>query len=110
MSIHRSLAARSALSRARNVLTRQERCETLKQKERWDESTSSVFHLPKVRVAVIAVKKKVKKAAAAEGAAAAPGAAAPGAPAADAAKGAAGPKGAAAAPAAKAGADKKGKK
>ena len=47
MSIDRSLKIKGALSRHRNVLTRAERIETLKDEERWDEE-QSVFGLPKV--------------------------------------------------------------
>src|SRR5262245_63694417 len=99
MSIHRSLAARGALKRTRNVLSRLERCEALKAAGKWKEEESSIFGLPKVRTHVKTAKKKAAKketaaAPGAEGAAAAPGAA----PAAGAAAGAA--KGAAAAPAA----------
>ena len=47
MSIDRSLKIKGALSRHRNVLTRAERVEQLKEEERWDES-ESVLGLPKV--------------------------------------------------------------
>lgn len=47
MSIDRSLKIKGALSRHRNVLTRAERIDTLKDEERWDEE-QSVFGLPKV--------------------------------------------------------------
>lgn len=47
MSIDRSLKIKGALSRHRNVLSRTERIETLKDKEEWEEK-NSVFGLPKV--------------------------------------------------------------
>jgi len=48
MSIDRSLKIKGALSRHRNVLTRAERIEQLKDEERWSEGNSSVLGLPKV--------------------------------------------------------------
>lgn len=47
MSIDRSLKVKGALERHRNVLTRAERVEKLKEEERWEEE-QSVFGLPKV--------------------------------------------------------------
>ena len=47
MSIDRSLKIRGALARHRNVLTRAERIEQLKNEEKWSED-DSVFALPKV--------------------------------------------------------------
>ena len=47
MSIDRSLKSRGALSRHRNVLTRAERIEQLKDEEQWSEG-DSVLGLPKV--------------------------------------------------------------
>ncbi|MCH8217989.1 MAG: small basic protein [Planctomycetes bacterium] len=47
MSIDRSLKVRGALSRHRNVLSRAERIERLKEEERWSEG-DSVMGLPKV--------------------------------------------------------------
>jgi len=47
MSIDRSLKIRGALRRHRNVLTRAERIEQLKDEERWSEG-DSLFALPKV--------------------------------------------------------------
>ncbi len=47
MSIDRSLKIKGALSRHRNVLTRAERLEQLKDEERWSEG-DSLFGLPKV--------------------------------------------------------------
>jgi len=47
MSIDRSLKIKGALARHRNVLTRVERIEQLKDEERWSED-DSLFGLPKV--------------------------------------------------------------
>ena len=47
MSIDSSLKIKGALSRHRNVLSRAERIEMLKDEERWDEE-QSVLGLPKV--------------------------------------------------------------
>jgi small basic protein (TIGR04137 family) len=47
MSIDRSLKIKGALERHRNVLSRAERIEKLKEEERWDEG-DAVFGLPKV--------------------------------------------------------------
>jgi len=62
MSIHKSLRSKARLRRHRNVLSRSERIEKLKQEERWAES-SSVFGLPKVKNLrhVRASKKKEKE-------------------------------------------------
>ena len=54
MSLHKSLKRRDHLSRRRNVLSRTERIERLKEEEKWDEGKTSVFGLPKVKVEVIA--------------------------------------------------------
>lgn len=63
MSIDRSLKIKSALSRHRNVLSRNERIELLKEDERWTEG-DNVTGLPKVghRKVVAGGKKKVKEA------------------------------------------------
>lgn len=96
MSLDRSLKGANALIRHRNVLTRAERLDKLKEEEKWNES-KSVFGLPKVghRKQEL-IKGGGKEEAAAEGTPAAAGAtpaaagAKPGAPAAaGAAKGAA---------------------
>ena len=47
MSIDRSLKIKGALTRHRNVLTRAERIEQLKEEERWSEE-DSLLGLPKV--------------------------------------------------------------
>ena len=47
MSIDRSLKIKGALERHRNVLSRAERIEKLKEEERWDEG-DPVLGLPKV--------------------------------------------------------------
>jgi small basic protein (TIGR04137 family) len=88
MSVDRSLKLKGALVRHRNVLTRDERVERLKEEERWEEG-NSLFGLPKVahRKVSVAKKKAEAKVEAGEGAvldaaaAAAPGAAGTGAPA-----------------------------
>jgi len=76
MSIDRSLKLKDALVRHRNVLTRAERIEVLKDEERWNEG-DSVLGLPKVAHRKSAAGKKAKAEEAAAAAAAA-GAAAPG--------------------------------
>jgi small basic protein (TIGR04137 family) len=78
MSMDKSLRVRSGMSRARSVLTRDERIKRLTDAERWKEGDSP-FGLPKVRVYKLEMKKKKKKAKegeeeGAEGAAAAPAA------------------------------------
>ena len=47
MSVDRSLKIKGALERHRNVLSRDERIEKLKEEEKWDEQ-QSLFGLPKV--------------------------------------------------------------
>src|SRR3954452_24179571 len=81
MSLDRSLKAANALIRHRNVLTRGERLDKLKEAEKWNEDKSPLG-LPKVAHRKMAIAKAVKEETA-EGAV--PGAA----PAADGAKGAA---------------------
>ena len=49
MSLHRSLVAKTALKRHRNVLTRAERLQRLEDEGRWQRG-QSVFGLPKVRL------------------------------------------------------------
>ena len=95
MSLDKSLRSHGALARHRNVLTRAERIEKLKELGKWSDNRD-VFALPKVLHRKVTTKKiKAAVAAGAEGAAAAPAAGA----------GAAVPK--AAAPAAKAAAPAK---
>ena len=89
MTIDRSLRVRTGGTSNRNVLTRGERLQKLKEAEKWQDG-GSVFGLPKVRVIKLALKKK-KKAKAEEAAAeGAEGAAAPAAGAAAGAKAAGG--------------------
>ncbi|HEX8522833.1 MAG TPA: small basic protein, partial [Tepidisphaeraceae bacterium] len=95
----RSLKAANALIRHRNVLTRAERLEKLKEQEKWNDS-KSVYGLPKVAHRKLETGKAAKTDAA-EGAAATGGAPAAAAAPAAGGKGAAGAKGAA--PAAPAG-------
>lgn len=82
MTIDRSLRVRAGGIASRNVLTRGERLQKLKDTDRWQEG-GSVFGLPKVRVVKVALKKKkkAKTEEAAEGATPAAGAATPAAPA-----------------------------
>jgi len=61
MSLDRSLKSRDALSRHRNVLTRNERLEILADEGRWEEEQNSVFGLPKVAHRKLAAGKKTKK-------------------------------------------------
>ncbi len=83
MSVDRSLKLKGTLVRHRNVLTRGERVERLKEEERWQEG-DKIFGLPKVVNRKVSVKKKAEAKAeaapgteAVAGAAGAPGAAAP---------------------------------
>ena len=59
MTIDRSLRIRKGMLSNRNVLTRAERLEKLKETERWQEG-DSVFGLPKVRIQRVLLKKKKK--------------------------------------------------
>ena len=59
MSVDRSLKVTNALERHRNVLTRAERIEALKDEERWTEE-QSVLGLPKVAHRKVAAGKKAK--------------------------------------------------
>lgn len=59
MTIDKSLRVRRGSIRSRNVLTRVERLEKLKESDRWTEN-SSVLGLPKVRVQKLNLKKKKK--------------------------------------------------
>ena len=62
MSRDKSLKSASALTRHRNVLTRIERIDKLKEQERWTED-SSPFGLPKIANRKASVGGKTKKAA-----------------------------------------------
>ncbi len=77
MSIDPSLKLKNALVRHRNVLTRAERIDVLKDEERWNEG-DPVLGLPKVAHRKSAAGKK-SRAEAEAAASAAPGAPAPGA-------------------------------
>lgn len=59
MTIDKSLRVRKGLMRSRNVLTRAERIEKLKEADRWQEG-DAVLGLPKVRVVKVSLKKKKK--------------------------------------------------
>ncbi|MDO4550628.1 MAG: small basic protein [Planctomycetia bacterium] len=60
MTIDKSLKVRSALVRARSVLSRAERIEKLKAADRWTEEESPLG-LAKVRVYKLQMKKKKKE-------------------------------------------------
>jgi small basic protein (TIGR04137 family) len=92
MSLDPSLRSANSLIRHRNVLTRAERLEKLKEDERWSEE-QSVFALPKVahRKATLAAKAGKAQTAEAEAGAAAAAAAPASSAAAPAGKGAATP-------------------
>jgi small basic protein (TIGR04137 family) len=77
MTMDKSLKVRLGLTRARSVLTRDERIQRLKAADRWQEGDDP-YGLPKVRVFKLTMKKKKKKKEeeGAEGAAATPAAAA----------------------------------
>ncbi len=60
MSVHRSLIPKNTLKRSRNVLTRAERVQKLKEEGRWREERS-VFGLPKVSTLKKKKKSKAKK-------------------------------------------------
>ena len=59
MSMHKSLRSKSGLMRTRNVLSREERLEKLMDDEEWSQD-ESVFGLPKVKVQVVNLRRKVK--------------------------------------------------
>ena len=82
MSLDRSLKSANALVRHRNVLTRAERLDKLKEQEKWNEDKQGIFGLPKVAHRKMAVVKAVKEDAATTTAGAAPAAAGKAAPAA----------------------------
>jgi small basic protein (TIGR04137 family) len=70
VSIHKTLRTKAALARSRNVFTRWERIERLKEKGDWiEEKGSSVYGLRKVRTVLVKAGKKKKKAKKEEGAA-----------------------------------------
>jgi len=75
MSLDKSLKTAANLARHRNVLTRNERINVLKEEERWSEGQRPLG-LPKVAHRKVAVGGKDKKAKTAETAEAAPAAAA----------------------------------
>jgi small basic protein (TIGR04137 family) len=60
MSIDRSLKIKGALTRHRNVLTRAERIDKLKEEERWTEE-DSLLGLPKVAHRKSHAGKKIKE-------------------------------------------------
>ncbi len=62
MSLDKSLKSAASLSRHRNVLTRHERIEVLKEEGRWQEGDSNPIGLPKVAHRKVAVGGKDRKA------------------------------------------------
>jgi small basic protein (TIGR04137 family) len=60
MSLHKSLKAKDALKRERNVFTRYERLLILQKQKTWKEG-DSVFGLPKVRTRFKPRKRRVRK-------------------------------------------------
>lgn len=66
MSLDKSLKSRDALQRHRNVLTRAERVEAMKDNGSWSDD-SSPLHLPKMTHRKAAVGKKDKAAKKTEG-------------------------------------------
>jgi small basic protein (TIGR04137 family) len=66
MTLDKSLRVRTGSILNRNVLTRDERIEKLKDAERWKEG-DAVLGLPKVRVQKMSLKKKKKAKKAEEG-------------------------------------------
>ncbi|MBC19496.1 MAG: small basic protein [Planctomycetaceae bacterium] len=60
MTIDKSLKIRRGMIRSRNVLTRAERIEKLRDTDRWQEGDSPTG-LAKVRVQTVVIKKKKKK-------------------------------------------------
>lgn len=59
MTIDKTLKIRASVARSRNVLTRAERVEKLREQERWSED-DPVVGLPKVAVLKVSLKKKKK--------------------------------------------------
>ena len=59
MTIDKSLKVRRGMISNRNVLTRIERLEKLKEQDRWSEG-DPILGLPKVRVQKVSLKKKKK--------------------------------------------------
>ena len=59
MTIDKSLKVRAGMIKNRNVLSRVERLEKLKEADRWKEG-DPITGLPKVRVQKISLKKKKK--------------------------------------------------
>ena len=59
MTIDKSLKIKAGAAKTRNVLTRPERMAKLISEDRWQEG-DSVYGMPKVRVAKLALQKKKK--------------------------------------------------
>jgi small basic protein (TIGR04137 family) len=60
VSLHKSLKAKGGMGRSRNVLTRWERLQALREEGRWDDG-DAVYGLPKVRTRQVKVGGKKKK-------------------------------------------------
>ena len=56
MSVHKSLKLKNSLERERNVLTRNERIELMKERGEWKDA-QSIYGIPKTRVRFGAQKK-----------------------------------------------------
>lgn len=59
MTIDKSLRVKKGVTRSRNVLTRVERIEKMKEMDKWSDGDSP-FNLPKTRVYRVVLKKKKK--------------------------------------------------
>ncbi len=59
MTIDKSLKVKKGVTRSRNVLTRVERIEKMKEMDKWQDGDSP-FSLPKTRVYRVVLKKKKK--------------------------------------------------
>ena len=59
MTIDKSLKVKKGVTRSRNVLTRVERIEKMKEMDKWQEGDSP-FSLPKTRVYRVVLNKKKK--------------------------------------------------
>ena len=66
MTIDSSLKVKTGMVRTRNVLTRAERLEKLKEADRWSEG-DPILGLPKVRVVKVSLRRKKKAKAEEEG-------------------------------------------
>ena len=60
MTIHKSLKASDVLKRQRNVMSRWERIQTMREGDKWDDGRS-VYGIPKTRIQVQRKRVKAKK-------------------------------------------------